>query len=398
MAADSFTLIGVFFVGLGLNLTPCVYPMLSITVSLFGTRKSTNRFQAFAKALIYVLGMATMYSVLGTGAAVTGDLFGAALQNKWVLVGLSVVLTLVALSMFGLYVFQLPSAWIAKLTQKKGAGLIGLYFSGMLVGLIAAPCIGPPVVALLTYVSTKGDPTFAFWTFFVMSLGLGLPYLVLGTFSGLLSKLPKSGVWLIWVERLFGVIMLTVAGFYLSLALYPEGIKWVIPSALIWGGIYLALERSAKYPENFSGFKKAFGALAVIIGLLLPAFMPKEGVVWETFTPQRLEASLEAGKPVVIDFYADWCIPCHELDQFTYSDPQVIKALEGFGRFKVDLTTPDAVEAQELIGRYEIIGVPTVLFLEPSGDEVEGTRLTGFVPADEFLEILDSSELLKITK
>ena len=391
---DSLTMIGVFLMGLGLNLTPCVYPMLTVTLSLFsGQTRTSKKEHIFFKALIYVFGIATMYSTLGVIAALTGGLFGALLQSKWVLVGISVILFGLALSMFGVYTFQLPSWLVEKAGERSGksANIIGIYLSGLLVGVFAAPCIGPPVIALLTIVGTRGDPIFAFWIFFVMSLGLGAPYLLLGTSSGLLQKLPRSGFWLVWVEHLFGTALLILSAFYLIVAFFPSFLSLLLPLGLIGGGIYLGfLERSGEPHSVLVRFKKIVGTIAILAGCLILLSSPKEKVIWDTYTPEKLASAKEEARPVIIDFYADWCIPCHELDQYTYSNANVIHALEKFRKFKVDLTDPDAKEANDLIERFNVIGVPTVVFLNSEGNEMSKARITGFVPPEELLSILNS--------
>lgn len=393
MPADSVSLAGAFLIGLGLNLTPCVYPLLSITVSLFANTKEPHPLGAFTKALVYVLGIATMYSGLGLAAALTGEIFGAFLQNRFVLLTIALFLFLIALSMLGVYTFRLPAWLTSKLPTTRKTSLPSLYLSGLFVGIFAAPCIGPPVIALLTFVGTKGDPLFAFWIFFIMSLGLGIPYLILGTFSGLLQKLPKSGMWLVWVERLFGVVLVGLAGFYFMIAVNPDYLRWLVPTMLLAGGIYLGfIERSPQYPPAFVYFKQAAGIFAVIVGLALPFMEARPGVTWEPYSPEKLEFAKENSRPVIIDFYADWCIPCHELDRYTYSNPEVIKALENFIRLKVDLTRPDAAEAEEIIEKFKVVGVPTILFLDREGSEVKDSRITGFVPPKAFLGILELYE------
>jgi thiol:disulfide interchange protein DsbD len=383
----------VFLMGLGLNLTPCVYPMLSVTVSLFGGRREHAHVRPFFRAVVYVLGIATMYSALGTAAAWTGEMFGAALQQKWVLGVIAALLVALALSMFGLYTFQLPRPLIEKLSARH-AGLLGIYLSGVLVGVFAAPCIGPPIVALLAFVGTRGDPWFAFVTFFVMSLGLGLPYLVLGTFSGLLAKLPRSGVWLVWVDHVFGTLLLGLAAFYVLLIVEPAWIRWLPTAVLTLGGVGLGfLDPAGGASRRFAWLKRAAGAAAVAAGLVLALAGPKTEVAWEAFSVEKLEAARAAGKPVVVDFYADWCIPCHELDRITYADPRVVRAMEPFARLKADLTEADAPPAAAAVERFGIVGVPTVLFIDSGGREVEDLRVTGFIPPEEMLEILASPRL-----
>ncbi len=388
-----FTYVGVFFIGLGLNLTPCVYPMLTITVSLFRSHKDYSRAHALLKAVIYVLGMATLYSTLGVLTAFTGGLFGEALQSRWVLFGIGLLMLGMAFSLFGLYVIQAPQ-WLIKLANKRATDFLGIFLSGLFVGVFAAPCIGPLIIALIAFVASTGDPVFAFKMFFTLSMGLGLPYILLGTFASLAHKLPKSGVWLIWVDRFFGTILLGVAAFYFLLAFYPEGVRFLLPSGLILGGGYLGfLEKSKVYPRAFIVLKRFLGTAAIFAGLALFTLTSKPSVVWEKYSPAQMEQAIAEKKPIILDFYADWCIPCHELDQWTYRDPQVIKFLEPFARFKVDLTNPEDQALTDLIEKYEIMGVPTVLFLDEEANEVKQARITGFVPAREFLEIASRDKM-----
>ncbi len=390
----SLTLLGVYLMGLGLNLTPCVYAMMSVTVSLFGGQKEVHHWRAFGKAVIYVLGIATMYSVLGVVAALTGELFGSLLQNSWVLLGIAVILGILALSMFGLYSFQMPSWLLSTLGGKHKTSLFGIYLSGLFVGVFAAPCIGPPIIALLTFVGTRADPLFAFWIFFVMSLGLGTPYLLLGTFSSLLHRLPRSGVWLIWIERVFGAMLLAIAAFYAMLALAPSLLRWWPSASLVLAGAYLGfLEQTGNTRVSFHRFKKLMGTAVILIGVALPLLGPRESVIWTDYRPDNLVQAQNTSRPVILDFYADWCIPCHELDQFTYSDANVIRALDSFERMKVDLTRSDSPEVSEVIERFNIVGVPTLVFLDRDGNEVEDARVTGFISPGDLLAILKSPRL-----
>lgn len=392
---DSLTFLGVFVIGLGLNLTPCVYPMLSITVSVFGGQTQASRWHVFLRALVYVMGMAVVYSSLGVATAFTGSIFGAALQSKWVLSGIAVLFLILAASLFEFFVFQAPG-WLVKLAHRKSTDLLGIFISGMFVGVFAAPCIGPLIIALLAYVGSKADPVYAFWIFFIMSLGLGLPYMVLGTFVGLIPKLPKSGVWLVWIKQLFGVILLALAGFYFLLAFAPAYLKWIVPTALVLGGLYLGFfEKSGDHKPAFENFKKNAGVLAILAGLIIPLLGPKETVKWEPYSQELLIQAKQEGKPVILDFYADWCIPCHELDQFTYSNASVIQALDGFTRLKVDLTDAEDESSATLIETYGVLGVPTILFLNSAGEEVKNARVAGFISADELLRLLDENGLQK---
>jgi thiol:disulfide interchange protein DsbD len=380
------TLLAIFLVGLALNLTPCVYPMLSVTVSLFGGQSETNIVRVFFKAVVYVLGIATMYSVLGITAALGGGLFGSWLQSPWVLGGIAALLFALALSSFGLYQLQMPYWLTSKLGGTTGTGFIATYLSGLVVGVFAAPCVGPPVIALLTFVAAKGDPWFGFLTFFTLSLGLGFPYLVLGTFSGLLKKIPRSGSWLVWVERIFGVILTAAALFYLALAVAPKLAFDVIPVVLIAGGIYLGfIDRAGREKHLLQKIQWAFGILSITAGVWFALNLDEKGMTWEPYSDAVLVNAKEHGTLVLIDFYADWCIPCKELDHNTWTDGEVINATKNFARLKVDLTHFDSPESEMLRKKFNISGVPTVVLLRADGSEALEMRSIGFFIPKEFL-------------
>lgn len=379
--------LAIFLVGLALNLTPCVYPMLSVTVSLFGTQAETSLSRGLAKAIVYVLGIATMYSVLGVAAALGGGLFGSWLQSPWVLGGIALLLFALAMSSFGLYQIQVPYWITSRIGGTTGTGMIGLYLSGLVVGVFAAPCIGPPVIALLTLVGTRGDPVFGFWAFFVLSLGLGFPYLILGTFSGLIKKIPRSGAWLVWVERIFAVVLSGASLFYLSLAVTPKFAPYVVPFTLLVGGTYLGfLEPSGRDRRAQRRVQRAFGTACIILGLYTANSLRETGITWEPYTETKLLDAKKHATPVVMDFYADWCIPCLELDRNTFTDRDVERALRDVTRLKVDLTHFDSPEAEALRKQYDISGVPTVVFLRRDGSEDRESRIVGFLPATAFLE------------
>jgi thioredoxin:protein disulfide reductase len=389
-----WTFIVIFFIGLALNLTPCVYPMITVTVSIFGGQDDTNLFRVFFKALTYVLGIASMYSVLGVMAALSGGLFGGILQSPAVLAGIGLLLLALALSMFGLYEIQMPYWITSKLGGQNASGFIGVFISGLVVGVFAAPCIGPPIIALLAFVGTKGDPVFGFWSFFILSMGLGFPYLILGTFSGLLQKLPRSGVWMVWVKKVFGIVLVGVGLFYLGLAFFPKFTPWVIALTLLIGGVYLGfIERTGLDKKGFRLTKWIFGTAGLVAGILMVLNLQKEGVEWTPFSADRLESAIADNRPVVLDFYADWCIPCLELDRVTFVNPDVIDALDDFVRLKVDLTNFDSEESEILRQQFNIIGVPTIVFINAEGREVGPARVTGFMNAAEFLQRVDMVSL-----
>lgn len=379
--------IAIFFIGLALNLTPCVYPMLSVTVSIFGSQTESKTSVVFSKALVYVMGIAFMYSVLGVMAALSGGLFGAWLQSPFVLAGIGILFFLLALSMFGLYELQMPYWLTSKLGTGNTTGYFGLFISGLVVGIFAAPCIGPPIIALLAFVGTQGDPVFGFWAFFILSLGLGLPYLILGTFTGLIQKMPKSGMWMIWVKKVFGVILIGLALFYVGLAFFSAYVLHLIIVTLLIGGVYIGfIEKTGADKKIFKRVKWGTGVIALVVAGMLFLNLQKEGIQWEPYSEERIEYAQQNDKHVIIDFYADWCIPCLELERNTFTDARVIEATDDMVRLKVDLTHFDTPESEELRKRYNIAGVPTIVFLDKNGEEIEEARVVGYLNPDSFLE------------
>ncbi len=379
-----FVLLLLFAGGLALNLTPCVYPVIPLTVSFFGGQAKGETGRVFGLAAIYVLGMATTYSALGVAAGLSGKLFGAALQSPWVLAGVAGVLVALALSMFGLYDIRMPTA----LVQKTGArsGRAGAYAMGLLVGVVAAPCVGPFVLGLLAFVAARQDAALGFLFFFVLSLGLGLPYLFLAAFSGSLSRLPRAGEWMEGVKSVFGWILLAMAAYFLRTALPRPAGDWLLPAVLAAGAIVLAV-RGAK-------LRPAARAAAAVVFLAAAIFFLPRGTSaaaapnWRPYS----EADVgRAGRSAVIDFSASWCAPCRELDEKTFSDPRVRRELERRALFKADMTRSASPDVLALSGKYAILGVPTIVFLDATGRERGDLRLVGFEDADSFLKRLQNA-------
>jgi thioredoxin:protein disulfide reductase len=380
-----FVLMLLFAGGLALNLTPCVYPVIPLTVSFFGGQAAGEHRRTFGLAALYVLGMATMYSVLGIAAALSGKLFGAALQSPWVLAGVAAVLVALALSMFGLYDIRMPSF----LMQKAGArtGAAGAYAMGLLVGIVAAPCVGPFVLGLLAFVAARQSAGLGFLFFFVLSLGLGLPYLFLAAFSGSLARLPRAGEWMEGIKKIFGWILLAMAAYFLRTALPAPLGQWLLPAVLLTAAVALAAAARSLKPAL------RFGAAVLFLGAAL-FFAPRQapasavGPSWRPYVEGAVERE---GRAAVLDFSASWCAPCLELDHKTFSDPRVRQALSRRALFKADLTRAESAESVALSQKYGILGVPTVIFLDSAGKEREDLRLVGFEGPDQFLARLEKA-------
>jgi uncharacterized protein YyaL (SSP411 family)/cytochrome c biogenesis protein CcdA len=379
----------VFLGGLALNLTPCVYPMIPVTIGFFSGQSSGGWGRRVGLPTLYILGMAVTYSILGLAAGLTGGLFGATLQSPWVVGALVVLFGVMALSMFGLFEFRMPTS----MTRFGGGrrGPVGAVLMGATVGLVAAPCIGPFVVGLLAFVGGSGQPVLGFWLFFVLAIGLGLPSLVLGISSGALANLPRSGMWLIYAKKVMGIALLAVAIYFLQPFLTDRQVGWIALAFAGASALYLAiLERSRITSGWFLGTRLFIGALVAFAGLWLamPLVSARPELEWGPYTAEGLEAARAEGRPVIIDFFADWCLPCKELDRYTFSDPHVIEAAERFTRLKADLTSFSSEPVAELRDRFAVVGVPTIVFIDGQGTERVDLRLYGFEEPEEFLERL----------
>lgn len=381
----------VFLGGLALNLTPCIYPMIPITISIFGAQGGGPR-RALGLAIFYVIGMAITYSLLGTIAALTGSLLGSALQNPFVLVFVALVMVGMALSMFGLYDIAVPQS-LSRLASSSRQGAIGTLLMGMTVGIIAAPCIGPFVLGLLTYVGATGNPVLGFTLFFVLALGLGVPFLVLAVASGSLSALPRSGSWMIWVKKIFGFILLGMALYFLTRSerLVPE--RFFFPALAVLGVAAALklwiLDHTHTPAAGFRRVKAAVGIACLLFAagcLIAPRFAkPVHGITWAEYNEEALATAASAGQPVIIDFSAAWCIPCKELDHMTFTATPVVERARGFVTLKADLTESGSPAVKALKERYGVRGVPTVVFLAPDGREIDHLRFTGVISPEEFL-------------
>ncbi|MBW1667656.1 MAG: thioredoxin family protein [Deltaproteobacteria bacterium] len=391
-AALWLTLLGFFLGGLALNLTPCIYPLIPITISYFAGKSSSSRGHAIAHATVYMVGLAITNSILGLWAALSGRILGSALQNPYVLVFLAALLVALGLSSFGVWEFRVPGK-LTTLGSKNYGGHFGSFFMGLTLGIVAAPCLGPFVLGLLTYVGQKGDPYFGFLSFFVLSIGLGLPLAVLALFSGVASRLPLSGDWMIWIKKLMGWVLVGMAAYMLSLLFSdPFRRSALISSIALAAGIHLGLlERTGKHLRVFSIFKKSIGA-ALVCGAVFyswSTYGTQEGIKWRPYDETLLRRAAKDKKPVILDFYAEWCTPCRSMDDDVFKDPKIVDMSKSFVTLRLDLTRRLPYQ-DKILKKYNVRGVPTVIFLDKSGSEEKQLRIQSPVSKSEFLRRMRS--------
>jgi thiol:disulfide interchange protein DsbD len=289
--------------------------------------------------------------------------------------------------MFGLYEIRLPRA-ISNRLGRAGSGHGGAFAMGLTVGLVAAPCVGPFLVGLLLLMTQLGNPVLGFFLFFVLGLGMGSPSLVLAMAARRAGQLPRAGEWLVWSKKALGFVLIGLALFFIR-PLLPDGAAgWTAAALLLGAGVYLGwLEGSRSRTGRLTWFRRATGIACVLIAATVVWPRPPRGpaLTWRPFSAAALEEARRAGRPAIVDAYADWCLPCVELDHVTFRHPQVVAALQGMATLRIDATSEVSDDAQELFRRHNVYGVPTVLLFNRRGEEQREVRIMGFIKPDEFL-------------
>ena len=406
---SKYAVFGFFLLGLGLAFTPCVLPMLPLLSAIvIGQNQRPNMWRAFALSFVYVQGMALTYTLLGLIVAAIGLPFQVALQHPYVMIGLSIIFVLLALSMFGVFTLQLPSSLQTKLSllsqQQKAGALGGVFLMGMIAGLVASPCTSAPLSGALLYVAQSGDLFTGAITLYLLALGMGVPLILITLFGN--KILPKSGMWMETVKKLFGFVMLALPVFLISRILPDE---WT-PRLWAMLGTAFFIWFAFQMPKNGTGW--VFRILFLVAAMI--SVKPLQTWVWgETSTPSAVENKVvshvefkkvkseaelqqvlaENNKSLVmLDLYADWCVACKEFEKETFSDPSVQKAFSDMLLLQVDMTK-NSEENRALMTKYKVLGLPTILFFNQDGKEIEGSRVNGFMPPVEFLQWIE-----KITK
>ena len=402
---SKYAVFGFFLLGLGLAFTPCVLPMLPLLSAIvIGQNQRPNMWRAFALSFVYVQGMAMTYTLLGLIVAAIGLPFQVALQHPYVMIGLSIIFVLLALSMFGVFTLQLPSSLQTKLSllsqQQKAGAFGGVFLMGMIAGLVASPCTSAPLSGALLYVAQSGDLFTGAITLYLLALGMGVPLILITLFGN--KILPKSGMWMETVKKLFGFVMLALPVFLISRILPDE---WT-PRLWAMLGTAFFIWFAFQMPKNGTGWVfRIFFLVAAMISVKplqtwvwgesqAPSAVENKAVSHVEFKKVKSEAELQQALSennkslVMLDLYADWCVACKEFEKETFSDPSVQKAFGDMLLLQVDMTK-NSEENRALMTKYKVLGLPTILFFNRDGKEIEGSRVNGFMPPVEFLQWIE---------
>ncbi len=424
-SSSFFTIVAIFFgFGLLLSLTPCIYPMIPILSSIItseskNSNKEMSGKRGFLLSLVYVLSMSVAYAIAGIIAGIFGANLQTAMQNPWIISIFALIFVALAFSMFGYYELKIPEklqSWINRVSDRaKGdGGIAGVAIMGFLSALIVGPCVAPALAGAITYIGQTGDAILGGIALFVMSIGMGIPLLAIGAGAG--TFMPKPGGWMTTVSQIFGAIMIAIAIWLLSRVI-PGGV-----TLFLWGlffiscGIYMgAFDKSIEGTKKIMKMIKAFAITSIIVGtiMFIGAFSGASDPLkpFVKFTDNRVSASVigsknisfkkvktlkeleievqNSDKPVMIDFWAKWCVACKELEEITFTDPSVREYMSRFKLLKVDVTD-GTDDDKEILKRFAIIGPPTIIFFDKDANELKDSKIIGFKPPLEFIKTLKS--------
>ncbi len=405
-----FAGLAAFVGGLLTAATPCVYPMIAITVSIFGARQATSRKQAMLLSTCFVLGMVALFTPMLVGAALTGSLFGTLLANKFVILGIVAIFLALAASMFGAFEMVLPESLMQRLSTVGGIGYGGAFLLGLVSGIVAAPCTGPVLTGILLWIGKSQNVALGSVVGAMFAVGLGVPFWLVGTFA---MSLPKGGKWMVGVKSFFGVVMLIVAFYFLKNAfpalkeLARPGTSFMLMAGgLLLVGILLGAVHLNWDEGMVAKIRKGLGiACATVGGFLLwtsidlptdeaiaaeAAQSGQKVLTWEHSEPDAVAKAQAEKRPLMVDFTADWCGACKEFAKHTFSDPRVMQKASNFVAVKVDATDDEDPQVNKVKDKYKVVGLPTVVIYDSSGKERK--RFNEFVGPDVFLTALEGIE------
>ena len=403
----ALTLFLIFLSGILTSFTPCIFPMIPITLSILGHNAQNNsRTKNLTRSIMYVLGIATTYAILGVVAALTGSLFGKFLAHPVVIWSMAALFIVMALGMWGLFEIQAPAAMRNKFQSGQVTGYSGIFLMGLIAGVVASPCVGPVLVSILSFVSTTQDAFLGFIYLFTYAIGLGLIFIVIGLFSEVLKLLPRSGGWMDTVKFVLGLVMIVMALYYVQVIISKSTLYAL-------GSFLFMLVAGWKTYENFKRKTLVkFGmALALCVSLMVvfilsavkpqtfetapihtqdPTFTQlKSGGEWLPYNDENLKKALAAGKPIIVDFWAEWCGACHELKEKTFSVPEFSELSKNFTLLVLD-ATEDTDQNQKILTKYGVQGLPTVYFMNSNGEHLKDLTFTQFIEWPELKVKMES--------
>lgn len=409
-----------FLIGLGLAFTPCVFPMIPILSGIIAGQGKNAGSSAFVMSVVYVLSMAVVYTLVGVVAGISGNNIQVIFQNPWVLGSFSLIFVLLSLSMFGFYNLQLPSSLQSKISEfsnkQEGGTLIGVAIMGVLSALIVGPCMAPPLMGILLFISQTGDPVLGGAALFIMSLGMGIPLIIIGTSAGKL--MPRAGVWMDTVKAVFGVAMLGVAIWMLERVLSEIIIMWLWALLIFVSGVYMgALTPIHENTTGWSRLWKAIGLVLMLYASLLiigassgnsDYMQPLKGSLLHTSGDnkaaqhvafdkiksindlnRKLALAKQQNRPLMLDFYADWCTYCKSMEKTTFKSAKVLASLNNFITLQADVTDMDDKD-KALLQEFQIPAPPAILFFSPQSGEQRNFRVVGYKNGDDFAQHIDA--------
>ena len=379
--SNSFRLFLVFFLGLLMSLTPCIYPMIPITAGILQAQGSSSIGRSFLLAFIYTLGTSTTFATFGLVAALTGQLFGQLLVNPIFMLIIISILVYLGLSMFGLYDMYVPKFMEQTNYHQKKGSLFSVFIFGAISGSIASPCLSPGLALLLSIVATLGNNLLGFLMLFIFGLGLSMPLLIVGTFSNSINMIPQNGPWMVEIKKLFGFMLLAMCVYLLSNILPASMIQFIVTGFILGSGIYY-LQNISKYESKFWRYLKiSLGCLLMIIAVLYSWQIIQTTYLktnnqdtnhqnWLTDYEAAVKIAYSKNQKLIIDFGADWCSICKAIDKHVLNDKQVKPILQKFILLKVDATDQDSEPYVTLKNKYQILGVPTILVIDPNNQSL----------------------------
>ncbi len=404
-----YAALAAFAGGFVVSLTPCVYPMVAVTVSVFGASQAKSRWAGAALSASFVLGIIAMLVPLGVSAGMSGAIFGSALQSRVVVLGIAALFLVLASAMFGAFEFALPAALTNRLAEMGGIGFKGSFLLGLACALIAAPCTGPVLTGILAFIAKTRNPALGAGAMTAFGLGLGVPFFAVGAFA---VQLPKSGAWMVHVKSILGIGLVVFALHFMSSA-FPVLTRFTVPSTQLFVAVGIAglvgivlgavhrefakasedLEPRQRQVQLRVNVAKGLGIVLLAGGLFVgieAAIKPADVVTWEHQVEVARTRAIRENRPMLVDFGAAWCAACKELDKKTFSSPDVASEMGRFVNVKVDATNDDDPQISSTLASFKVLGLPTVVLFDSHGKEA--ARYNDFIPPDRFLPAIRAIE------